>query len=200
MPHASQKTLAFTLSELLIALAILGLIATFTVPKVLHGIGEQQSKTVLKETIAMMGQILGEYFTENCEKVYQRDKLLLNKLNATKVCHSAGDGIGGPGAGPGGCWIDASQGCVEGWGCNPWYPGALLHNGASVTWWYNAPHYYVWIDYNGVKGPNVKASVNATDYDQITFIYYGSQSSSSSQGKLVGGSAGDRTAYSALFK
>lgn len=44
----------FTLSELLIALAILGLIATFTIPKVLQSVGSSSNKTVVKEAASMI--------------------------------------------------------------------------------------------------------------------------------------------------
>ena len=44
-PYRHSKSLAFTVSELLIALGILGLIATFTVPKVLHSIDEASYRT-----------------------------------------------------------------------------------------------------------------------------------------------------------
>ena len=47
----------FTLSELLIALAILGLIATFTIPKVLNSTDTASKQAVFKETLGMLSEI-----------------------------------------------------------------------------------------------------------------------------------------------
>jgi prepilin-type N-terminal cleavage/methylation domain-containing protein len=44
----------FTLAELLIALAILGVIATFTIPKILNATGSGQAKAVAKEVASMV--------------------------------------------------------------------------------------------------------------------------------------------------
>jgi prepilin-type N-terminal cleavage/methylation domain-containing protein len=51
-PYLSHK--AFTLAELLICLAILGEIATFTIPKVLSGQQNRQYNAQAKEAIAMI--------------------------------------------------------------------------------------------------------------------------------------------------
>jgi prepilin-type N-terminal cleavage/methylation domain-containing protein len=53
-----RKAPAFTLAELLIALAILGVIATFTIPKVLQSQQDQRFKAVGKEAVAT---IVGAY-------------------------------------------------------------------------------------------------------------------------------------------
>lgn len=57
MPSYTRRPAAskgFTLSELLIALAILGLIATFTIPKVLQSVGNSSNKTVVREAASMI--------------------------------------------------------------------------------------------------------------------------------------------------
>lgn len=55
----------FTLSELLIALAILGLIATFTIPKVLTSVGEKGNLSVAKEAMASITQAYDAIRSEN---------------------------------------------------------------------------------------------------------------------------------------
>jgi prepilin-type N-terminal cleavage/methylation domain-containing protein len=54
MKHTTAK--GFTLSELLIAIAILGLIATFTIPKVLQSVGNSTNKAIGKETASVISQ------------------------------------------------------------------------------------------------------------------------------------------------
>ncbi|MBX2860244.1 MAG: type II secretion system GspH family protein [Vampirovibrio sp.] len=52
MTHASSK--GFTLAELLIALAILGVIATFTIPKILDAGSSSKNSAVAKEAASMI--------------------------------------------------------------------------------------------------------------------------------------------------
>ncbi len=53
----SKNTLGFTLAELLSALAILGVIATFTIPKVLTSSQNGQSNAMGKEAMASLSQM-----------------------------------------------------------------------------------------------------------------------------------------------
>lgn len=55
----------FTLAELLIALAILGIIATFTIPKILSSQQNGKSKAILKETFAMVSSAYSTYRLNN---------------------------------------------------------------------------------------------------------------------------------------
>lgn len=56
-PATRQSPRGFTLSELLISLAILGLIAVFTIPQVLRSMQASQNKTALKDAIASLAEI-----------------------------------------------------------------------------------------------------------------------------------------------
>jgi prepilin-type N-terminal cleavage/methylation domain-containing protein len=56
-----NKTFGFTLAELLIALAILGVIATFTIPKVLQSQADSKYKAIAKETAAAVSQAYQNY-------------------------------------------------------------------------------------------------------------------------------------------
>jgi prepilin-type N-terminal cleavage/methylation domain-containing protein len=53
---AMRKRKAFTLAELLIALAVLGVIATFTIPKVLGSQTDAKNRAICKEAAAMVTQ------------------------------------------------------------------------------------------------------------------------------------------------
>ena len=60
-----MKQTAFTLAELLIALLILGVIATFTIPKVLQSQQSGEFKSKAKETVAMISGAYEAYKQEN---------------------------------------------------------------------------------------------------------------------------------------
>jgi prepilin-type N-terminal cleavage/methylation domain-containing protein len=53
----------FTLAELLIALAILGVIATFTIPKILTSTGTAQFRAVAKEAASIVSGGMQDYMT-----------------------------------------------------------------------------------------------------------------------------------------
>lgn len=55
----------FTLAELLIALAILGVIATFTIPKVLQSQQDSRNKSIVKEAIASISASYAGYRLRN---------------------------------------------------------------------------------------------------------------------------------------
>jgi prepilin-type N-terminal cleavage/methylation domain-containing protein len=59
MPLKCQ--LGFTLAELLIALAILGEIATFTIPKILSAQQDGRNRTIAKEVAGMISEAYGQH-------------------------------------------------------------------------------------------------------------------------------------------
>ena len=70
------KKTAFTLAELLIALAILGVIATFTIPKVLISQQNSTSNAIAKETIAAVSAAY---------RVYQLERQTSGSTNLTDL-------------------------------------------------------------------------------------------------------------------
>src|SRR5688572_24614196 len=56
---------AFTLAELLIALAILGVIATFTIPKVLQAQGKEDRYSRAREVSSTLAAVTQKYALEN---------------------------------------------------------------------------------------------------------------------------------------
>jgi prepilin-type N-terminal cleavage/methylation domain-containing protein len=55
----------FTLSELLVSLAVLGLIAAFAIPKVLTSVGDSSTLAVIKESMAIVSQAYDQIKAEN---------------------------------------------------------------------------------------------------------------------------------------
>jgi prepilin-type N-terminal cleavage/methylation domain-containing protein len=85
MTQALSKTLAFTLTELLIALVILGLVTTFTLPKVIANIDQTQNEAKLKEAIALIEQIGNEAYMEGQYNEIRWDYFIA-KINPIKIC------------------------------------------------------------------------------------------------------------------
>lgn len=135
---------AFTLSELLIALAILGLIATFTIPKVLQNVEANQKKAVFKECYASLSQVLQQGLNQRPQYI---DTYILNNLSGIKTCPVSANGQG--------CYanVDLSLGTQQ--------PGIVLANGA-VLWGFLPTRTIahgaggIVIDWNGDSGANTR--------------------------------------------
>lgn len=80
-----RKKSGFTLSELLIALALLGLIAAFTIPKVLQSVDDRARKARFKEAIAAIHLACYDKFLLG-EWEANRYNWLKAKLNPAQVC------------------------------------------------------------------------------------------------------------------
>ncbi|HEY9745108.1 MAG TPA: type II secretion system protein [Oculatellaceae cyanobacterium] len=138
-----KKAAAFTLAELLIALSILGVIATFTVPKVLVSQQENKRKTVLLETISAINEV-GYIGYLKGEIVSGRNgSYMLEHLNAIKICDDA-----------------LADGCFDqpateaDWERNE--AGVILHNGATIAGFNDNAGVQngMLIDWNGKDPPN----------------------------------------------
>jgi prepilin-type N-terminal cleavage/methylation domain-containing protein len=109
----------FTLGELLVVLAVLGVLAAFTVPKVFDSSSVKKNATLLKTSMTQLQAALtpaAEAGTLNTTKtVYQ---VLTEGLNVGKAC---------PAAITDGCWTTASQ------GAGYEQSGMILANGAVVS-------------------------------------------------------------------
>ena len=79
-----KKLTAFTLAELLIALAILGVIATFTIPKILSSSGKSQAITSVKSAYAKVDEAIVDT-TANAQLIPENKATFLdNRLNYVK--------------------------------------------------------------------------------------------------------------------
>lgn len=120
---ANGKFQGFTLGELLIALLILGVIATFTIPKVLQSQASSRSKAVAKETAAALSEAFTLYRNKNTLSASTRPADLTPYLNFVKLDTTSA------------LVVDAApcDGQVT-YSCNSTYPCAVLHNGAILNW------------------------------------------------------------------
>jgi prepilin-type N-terminal cleavage/methylation domain-containing protein len=82
-PRLKRK--AFTLAELFISLAILGVIATFTIPKILNSNQAATSNARAKEVIASVSAAYQKYQLENTPTANTKPSDLLPYLNYVKL-------------------------------------------------------------------------------------------------------------------
>lgn len=140
----------FTLAELLIALAILGVIATFSVPKILQAQEDSKRLATFKETLSTInailynGAITGELYRNTTTG--NNWSYFSTKLNYVKACSPASSG----------CWTQGSNTTID-----TAEGGFLIHNGATLAGFTNASgtggwagHETIQIDWNGANGPN----------------------------------------------
>lgn len=125
----------FTLAELLIALAILGLIATFSIPKILNAQQQSQNQAVAKEAFSIISGAYSVYKANNTLSASTTPDTLTQYLNYVSV------DTGGTRQ------IDDSPG-FGARTCNAGNPCYILHNGAILQ--YEAGTFF-----NGTGSTNV---------------------------------------------
>jgi prepilin-type N-terminal cleavage/methylation domain-containing protein len=140
----------FTLSEILITLAILGVCLAIGIPL----LAQQREKSVrnaaMKEVVLMLSEITREGVVSGDLTISNLKNFYFSRINANQLCDS----------GMNGCWDVTSQGVVA-------YdeqldPGLILPNGVRITGFDNCCnqlanqwHNGIAIDWNGTKGPNL---------------------------------------------
>src|SRR5262249_44303219 len=110
----------FTLAELLIALVILGVIATFTIPKVLVAQQDQKYDAIAKETAAMISGAYQVYQQNNTVTSTTSFQDMTPYMNYVRL-FTTGKVDGDPVNGTGGMPCDSTSPCLQ------------LHNGAVVN-------------------------------------------------------------------
>jgi prepilin-type N-terminal cleavage/methylation domain-containing protein len=124
-PWLKRATRGFTLAELLIALTVLGVIASFTIPKILTSNNAVTEKSKWKEVYGAIAQVYHEGYTQRTLVGGQSSSTVFNyfasKLNTVRICNSH----------------LVNQGCAPGDGYllvnrTPSAPGFVKHNGAFV--------------------------------------------------------------------
>lgn len=112
------KKSGFTLAELLIALAILGVIATFTIPKVLQAQGNQKYNAIAKEAAGTISASYDAYRLKNTPAATTRVDDLTHYMNYARTDTS-------------GAWIDDNMNASP-WQCSASEMCLRLHNGAVL--------------------------------------------------------------------
>jgi prepilin-type N-terminal cleavage/methylation domain-containing protein len=116
LKHSSLP--AFTLAELLIALAILGVIATFTIPKVLQSQQDGKYSAMAKETMASIAGAYDAYRQNNTVTATTTPGVIVPYMNYVKVDST-------------GTVIDRTYGSTT-YVCSGGSECLVLHNGARL--------------------------------------------------------------------
>ena len=122
LPGRLHRAKGFTLAELLVSLAILGMIATFTVPKILYAQQSAKNAAVFKETVATINAVLYQGYAYDGMTQANVGTYIRSHVNAIKICNSN--------AGTQGCWDTTIQGTNTG---QEGEPGLVLPNGATLA-------------------------------------------------------------------
>ncbi len=179
---------AFTLAEVLITLAIIGVVAALTIPTVVRNYQKQQTVTRLKKTysalanttnlaIAEHGPIEG-WEIQSLQSLKFAEKYILPYLKTIKVCES--------GNYQGECEFKFKYLNGENTTISNYYAryylndGTFISSGAYVDDPNKQTYAYVYVDVNGQKKPNVLGK------DIFAFIYFTRHDSSPAYvGKFV---------------
>jgi len=153
----------FTLAELLIALSILGVIATFTIPKILQSTSDQTDNSIAKEAVSMVSQAYQAYRLSNTvtsatgfsDLTPYMNYVTVDTLNTVVIDRAYNDTTTA---------------------CSSTYPCLRLHNGARIlytpadtfggTGALNSIYFY--LDPDGVSNP----STTGPGKSVLFFMYY----------------------------
>jgi prepilin-type N-terminal cleavage/methylation domain-containing protein len=152
-----NRILGFTLAELLIALAILGVISTFTIPKLLTASANQKRNAILKECIGVIQETYHRGWIEGVLKDgVIAAPYILNQVGAIKICDTDADVQG--------CWPIATHPAnIDSWQTTQ--AGFVLASGCTVagvdTVGMASGDDYLILDWNGPTGPNLEGTDQA---------------------------------------
>jgi prepilin-type N-terminal cleavage/methylation domain-containing protein len=168
----SQCKKGFTIAELLIAMSVLSVIATFNITKLLFSYEASVKKTTFRKVLAHMSELTYQGVLNNELSHANLYAYFFNNMNGVKGCNSN--------SGTQGCWTHTASdnGQVA-------EPGFILNNGAILTGLRNNVDVdgsveHVLLDCNGADGPNAEGD------DQIVLrIVFGSNTLSERPGTVV---------------
>ena len=156
-----SKQSGFTLTELLIALVLLGVIASFAIPKVLKATADQRKGAIIREAVSMLedayygNRVEGDNFATATD-LYN---YIINDINFIQ------SGTGDAGTAFGGAFDTAATACSD----NVGY--ILLPNGAIIAGLVTdaaGDYHQICIDVDGVGGLNTIG----TDQFVGTFVHH----------------------------
>lgn len=162
----SQRYTGFTLAEVLITLAIIGIVAAMTIPTLMNKTNDAELKSAWKKEYSVFSQAVMQMSNDNggsLASYFTDDKGMRDKfgqyLAPSKVCDKAQDD---------GCWASSLK-LLNGNPNTLVSPAITLNDGSTVTFWLGKDDctqaigtpvaFYrcggIAVDVNGIKKPNV---------------------------------------------
>ncbi len=127
-PVCHKRALAgFTLAELLICVAILGVIATFIIPKIMAGQQASNYNAAAHEVAGIIAAVYQKMKTEGLVSANTAPVDLIPYMNYVKLYTS-------------GSWVDGHPG-TGAWTCSASSPCMVLHNGGILEFVNNVPSF-----------------------------------------------------------
>lgn len=158
-----KKKNAFTLAEVLIALVIIGVIASMTIPSLLNNTNSQEYRTALKKSVAVINQAItlhyaleGKTVSDFTTSALLRDTLFARRLNVV----STSTGLAYTGSGT--ATVVTADGIAY-----SFVPSGSTCDDSGKTVCFN-----VFIDVNGDKKPNVLTTSTKTPRDGYQAALY----------------------------
>lgn len=156
MNKFKKKISAFTLAEVLITLAIIGVVAAMTIPVLINIIDDMHYKTAYKRAYSMLSEALKSANTDNSLVEFpsaippgrptpgdQNFLTIMAKFKAAKECTSGTDNRD--------CWVDAERYNIS-------FPSIECYafvDASGMSW---SQYYWgtnvIFVDTNGMKKPN----------------------------------------------
>lgn len=145
--------LAFTLAEVLIALAVIGIVAAITIPNIMVAISDMQYKTEYKQAVEDASNAVNncnrQALFSGVDMSYTNFLSFMSQFGTTKTCVNGSDSSNNLG-----CW----NGSGEQYGSfSAPYANAYAFIDTSGRVWsmpYNGGDDYFFVDTNGNKSPN----------------------------------------------
>lgn len=140
---------AFTLSEVIITIGVIGVVSAMTLPAVINKINDYHFKTAYKKAYSDLSNVLQRAVSEDAIDLNAKNyySSLKPYFKAVKSCenNNAFD-----------CWVDADMACTG--ACNgnePRYNRKIFVDSSGRAWVEYSPNYNILlVDTNGEKQPN----------------------------------------------
>lgn len=151
-----KKMFAFTLSEVLITLAIIGVISALTVPTLINGYQKKAEVVQIRKVMTDIGNTIDMYITEEGKSKFSAtpyykngiNSLITNKMKYVKTCGSSDTGCFASEN-----YMSISGGASAAFACNG--DSYLLANSAAICLTKDDDMIIVNADINGPQGPNI---------------------------------------------
>ena len=159
--HCPCPYFAFTLAELLIALTLLGIIATFTIPKILESQEGAKSRAIVKEVAGTIAQAYQQYRLTNQPTATTTPAVLIPYINYIKEDTSS--------------LVDFSNPSQQSRNCALANPHCYLLANGAIIYYFDTMNFDGTGDLNTIEiivDPDGQYDGNGTDINSVILLLY----------------------------